>query len=105
VLYGALEAGAVGGILAVALLAPEECAALCRAYAEGRLADAGRIQERLAPLHRAIVADLGISGMKAALDELGMHGGPPRPPLKPLRAKDLPRARDALAAAGMAQYA
>jgi 4-hydroxy-2-oxoglutarate aldolase len=105
VLYGALEAGAVGGILAVALLAPEECAALCRAYAEGRLADAGRIQERLAPLHRAIVADLGISGMKAALDELGMHGGPPRPPLKPLRAKDLPKVRDALAAAGMAQYA
>lgn len=101
VLYGALEAGAIGGILAVALLAPEACAALCRAYAEGRLADAGRIQERLSPLHRAIVADLGIGGMKAALDELGMHGGPPRSPLKPLRAKDLPKVRSALDAAGL----
>jgi len=99
VLYGALEAGAVGGILAIALLAPAECAALCRAYAEERFADAGRIQERLGPLHRAIVAELGISGMKAALDELGMHGGLPRAPLKPLREKDRPRVREALAAA------
>src|SRR5215207_2830349 len=57
VLYGALEVGAVGGILAVALLAPAECAALCEAFGEERLADAGRLQERLSPLHRAIVAD------------------------------------------------
>lgn len=99
VLYGALEAGAVGGILAVALLAPAECAALCQAFAEERFADAGRIQERLGPLHRAIVGELGISGMKAALDELGMHGGPTRPPLKPLREKDRPKLRDALSAA------
>jgi 4-hydroxy-2-oxoglutarate aldolase len=62
VLFGALEVGAVGGILAIALLAPHECAELCRAYAEGRLADAGRIQERISPLHRAIVAELGIPG-------------------------------------------
>jgi 4-hydroxy-2-oxoglutarate aldolase len=101
VLFGALEAGAVGGILAIALLAPAECAALCHAYAEGRLADAGRIQERLSPLHRAIVADLGIAGMKAALDALGMHGGPVRAPLKPLREKELPKVRDALEAAGL----
>src|SRR5215218_7862286 len=99
VLYGALEAGAAGGILAVALLAPAECAELCHAFTEERFADAGRIQERLAPLHRAIVADLGISGMKAALEELGIHGGPTRPPLKPLREKDRPKVRTALAAA------
>jgi 4-hydroxy-2-oxoglutarate aldolase len=101
VLFGALEAGAVGGILAVALLAPHECAELCRLYADGRLAEAGRIQERIAPVHRAIVGELGIPGMKAALDELGMHGGAPRPPLKPLRDKDRAKAREALAAAGL----
>jgi 4-hydroxy-2-oxoglutarate aldolase len=101
VLFGALEAGAVGGILAVALLAPHECAELCRLYADGKLADAGRIQERIAPVHRAIVGELGIPGMKAALDELGMHGGAPRPPLKPLREKERAKARDALAAAGL----
>ncbi|HEX8245750.1 MAG TPA: dihydrodipicolinate synthase family protein [Longimicrobium sp.] len=102
VLYGALEAGAVGGILAVALLAPHECAAVCRAFAEERFADAGRLQERLSPVHRAIVAELGVAGMKAALDELGMHGGAPRPPLKPLRARELAKVREALSAAGLA---
>ena len=101
VLFGGLEVGAVGGILGIALLAPRECAELCRAYGEGRLADAGRIQERLSPLHRAIVAEMGNPGIKAALDELGMHGGPTRPPLKPLRAKDRPKVRDALSAAGL----
>ncbi|HEX2203434.1 MAG TPA: dihydrodipicolinate synthase family protein [Longimicrobium sp.] len=101
VLFGALEIGAVGGILAVALLAPAQCAELCHAYAEGRLPEAGRLQERIAPLHKSVVADLGIPGMKAALDELGLHGGAPRPPLKPLREKDRPRVRDALRAAGV----
>ena len=99
VLFGALEIGAVGGILAVALLAPAECARICEAYAAGRLPEAGRLQERIAPLHKAVVADLGIPGMKAALDELGLHGVAPRPPLKPLRDKDRPKVRDALAAA------
>jgi 4-hydroxy-2-oxoglutarate aldolase len=101
VLHGALEAGAVGGILAVALLAPGECAELYQAFRQARFADAGRLQERLAPLHRAVVAELGIGGMKAALDLLGMEGGPVRPPLQPLRAGELPRVRDALAAAGV----
>ncbi|HET7462680.1 MAG TPA: dihydrodipicolinate synthase family protein [Longimicrobium sp.] len=100
-LYGSLETGAVGGILAIALLAPAECAALCQAFFDERFADAGRLQERLAPLHRAVVADLGNSGIKAALDELGMHGGAPRPPLKPLPGKDRRKVREALEAAGL----
>jgi 4-hydroxy-2-oxoglutarate aldolase len=105
VLYGSLEAGAAGGILAVSLLAPAECAALFQAFAEERFADAGRIQERLAPLHRAIVAEMGNPGIKAALDELGMHGGAPRPPLKPLRDRERPKVREALAAARLASPA
>jgi 4-hydroxy-2-oxoglutarate aldolase len=101
VLYGSLEVGAVGGILGVSLLLPNECAALCRAFAEGRLAEAGRLQERIAPLHKAVVAGMGVPGVKAALDELGLRGGAPRPPLKPLREKDRAKVREALAAAGL----
>lgn len=101
VVFGALEAGAVGGVLAISLLAPAECTELCAAYAEGRLADAGRLQERLAPLHRAIVAELGVPGVKAALEELGLHGGPPRLPVKPLREKDREKVRAALRAAAL----
>jgi 4-hydroxy-2-oxoglutarate aldolase len=101
VLYGALEIGARGGILGVSLLMPAECAAVCRAFAEGRLAEAGRLQERIAPLHRAVVAELGVPGVKAALDEMGLHGGAPRAPLKPLREKERPKVREALRAAGV----
>ena len=100
-LYGALEVGAKGGILAVSLLDPRGCAALFRAYTEGDLARAGRLQERLTPVHRRVVGALGVPGVKAALDLLGLHGGAPRPPLKPLRPKEAEQAREALAAAGL----
>ena len=101
VLYAALEMGAVGGVLAVSLLLPEACAELCRAFAEERFADAGRLQERIAPLHRDVVGALGVPGIKAALDSMGMHGGAPRPPIQPLRNRDAGRLADALAAAGL----
>lgn len=100
-LYGALEVGARGGILAVALLDPAACAAVHRAYVEGDLARAGRLQERLVPLHRRVVGALGVPGVKAALDLLGLHGGPPRSPLKPLRPRDVEQVREALGAAGL----
>lgn len=83
-LYGALEVGAVGGIVAVGLLATEAAAEIPIAYREGRKADAGRLQERIAPVHQQIVAEMGVPGVKAALDLLGLHGGVPRPPLAPL---------------------
>jgi 4-hydroxy-2-oxoglutarate aldolase len=82
-LYGALETGAVGGIVAVGLLAPAETAALSGAFEAGRTADAGRIQERVTPVHQQIVGGMGVPGVKAALDLLGLHGGAPRPPLEP----------------------
>ncbi len=99
-LYGALEVGARGGILAVALLAPDACAETYAAFVAGDAARAGRLQERISPLHRKVVGALGVPGVKAALDELGMHGGPPRSPLRPLRAKEREGVREALAQAG-----
>jgi 4-hydroxy-2-oxoglutarate aldolase len=101
ILYAALEMGAVGGILAVALLMPRECAELCIAFQAERFGEAGRLQERIAPLHKAVVGELGIPGMKAALDSMGMHGGAPRSPIQPLRNRDAGRLADALAAAGI----
>jgi 4-hydroxy-2-oxoglutarate aldolase len=83
-LYGGLEIGAVGGIVAVGLMAPGEAAAISVAFQEGRKVDAGRIQERIAPVHDGIVGGMGVPGVKAALDILGLHGGDPRPPLAPV---------------------
>lgn len=101
VLYGALEVGACGGILAVADLAPHESCEIFRLKRAGDDAAAGRLQERIAPVHRAVVGGLGVPGVKAALDLLGFAGGPPRAPLKPLREKDLSRVREALEQGGL----
>ena len=95
VLQDALEAGAVGGILGAAMIAPAECTAIYDAWRRGEQREAERIQAVVAPLHRAVVAKYGVPGIKAALDFLGLAGGPPRPPLQPLAAAD----RDAVQAA------
>ncbi len=86
-LYAALELGAVGGILALGLLAPEEYGEMLRLYRDGKLPQAGAIQERLAPAHKQIVGAFGARGVKAALDMKGWNGGPPRRPLSPLNEK------------------
>ena len=83
-LYAALEVGAVGGILGVANLAPDDCARIHERFRAGDTAGAGRIQQRVGPLHNAVVGGMGVGGVKCALDLLGYRGGAPRPPLRPL---------------------
>jgi 4-hydroxy-2-oxoglutarate aldolase len=101
-LYGALELGAAGGIVAVAVLAPHEAAELALAYRAGRTSEAGRLQERLGALHRDVVARHGVPGIKAALDLLGLPGGAPRPPLLPLRERERKAVAAALSGASLA---
>jgi 4-hydroxy-2-oxoglutarate aldolase len=105
VLYGALELGAVGGIVGVGLMAPAEAAEVSVAFYEGRKADAGRVQERIAPVHTKIVGDMGVPGIKAALDLLGLHGGAPRPPLVPASDARVEEIRGILEAAGLLETA
>jgi 4-hydroxy-2-oxoglutarate aldolase len=101
VFYAALEMGAGGGVLAASLLLPEACTELYAAFQAEDFRRAGRLQEQIAPLHRNVVAGLGVPGMKAALDAIEMHGGLPRPPLLPLRNRDGGKLADALAIAGI----
>lgn len=100
-LYPALELGAVGGILGVALLATRSACDLHRAWRRGDGARAGALQQRIGPLHRAVVAELGVPGVKVALDRLGLRGGPPRAPLLPLGARGRAAVERALAAADL----
>ncbi len=100
-LYGGLEVGAHGGILAVANLAPADAAALHSAFEDGRAAEAGRLQERIGPIHVEVVGRFGIAGVKVALDMLGGYGGPPRPPLRPLDEKDREKVRATLERAAL----
>ena len=84
--YAALELGAAGGILGLANLAPAETAEIYQRFAEGRSSEAGRIQERVGPVHKKVVAGFGVPGVKAAVGLLGGYGGAPRSPLWPLAA-------------------
>jgi 4-hydroxy-2-oxoglutarate aldolase len=84
VIYPALVSGAVGGILAVANVLPDELAALHGHAGAGRHADALALQRRVTPLAQLVTSGHGIAGLKAALDLTGYHGGPVRSPLTPV---------------------
>ena len=86
VLQDALDAGACAGILALAAIAPHECTEVYRLWRSGERAEAARIQSVATELHRAVVGRFSVPGVKAALDLLGLPGGPPRPPMQPLDA-------------------
>lgn len=101
-LYGSLEIGAVGGILGVANIAPGDCADIHGLFASGDAAGAGALQERVAPLHNAIIGGMGVPGVKAALDLLGYRGGLPRPPLRPLSEHKAGEVASLLQGAGLA---
>jgi 4-hydroxy-2-oxoglutarate aldolase len=92
----ALELGAPGAILAAALFAPELSLAVAEAVRRRDAAGADALQNRLAPLARIIVGELGPAGVKAALDCVGLRGGPPRSPLLPLGRMDWERVRQLL---------
>jgi 4-hydroxy-2-oxoglutarate aldolase len=104
-LYAALEMGARGAVLAVGLFATALSVSLCRAFASGDMAAAGRAQERLTPLARTIVGELGVAGVKAAMDLVGLAGGPVRAPLLPLRPPARERIIQLLRAAGLSRAA
>lgn len=98
----ALRAGARGGILAVADFAPGLSRAVFEAHTAGRAEDAASAQERLAPLAVEIVARLGIAGVKAACDAVGLIGGRVRMPLVDADETMRAKVRGLLAVAGVA---
>ena len=102
-LFAALEMGAAGGILGVGLLATEICARILQLHAADKKPEAGRLQERIAPVHREVVARQGVPGVKAALDLLGFMGGAPRSPLKAPRERDREIVASTLREAGLIQ--
>lgn len=89
-LQQALRMGARGGVLAVSLFAGALALEVYEAMQRGggEAATAERAQTRLTPLNAKIVAELGIAGIKAALERVGLEGGPTRAPLLPLGAAE-----------------
>lgn len=78
----ALQAGVLGGILAVGCVVPELCLEIYRAVKAGENDRATLLQEKLTPLARAVTRTYGIGGLKAAMDMAGYVGGGVRAPLQ-----------------------
>lgn len=86
--FPALAVGAVGGILALANIAPRQSLAIYDLYHAGSYAEAAELQRRMIPVNAAVTARFDIAGLKKTLDLLGYYGGPVRPPLLDLTAAE-----------------
>ena len=80
-LFAALAVGAVGGVVALANIAPQKCIDIYDLFATDQWSAAAELQRRMVPVNTAITATYGVAGLKAALDMLGFYGGPVRAPL------------------------
>lgn len=83
-LYSGFTSGTVGGILALANIAPNECIQIQKLIEKGSLKEALDIQNRMIPVNKAVTAKYGVPGLKYAMDLLGYFGGEPRAPLSNL---------------------
>jgi dihydrodipicolinate synthase/N-acetylneuraminate lyase len=96
-------AGATGWISGVAVPLPRECVKLWDLCAGGDLAQARQLYGELLALARLDMTPKLVQHFKAALDELGLSGGPCRPPRLPLQEAELAHLRRAVAAASPAR--
>jgi dihydrodipicolinate synthase/N-acetylneuraminate lyase len=72
--------------LGFACPSPTACYEVYAAWKEGDQELARLKQERIAQAAQRIASELGVPGMKHAMDFNGYFGGPPRLPLLPLTA-------------------
>ena len=79
-----LGLGAVGAILALACPAPMACYEIYAALKDGDNALAREKQERVKLAAQRVVGELGVPGVKYAMDLNGYFGGPSRLPFLPL---------------------
>src|SRR5438045_1769422 len=82
--YPSLAIGARGAILALACALPEKCVELFESVRQGHHDKARELQSTLARASKLIVSEMGIAGVKHAMDQRGYSGGLPRLPLLPL---------------------
>jgi len=95
--YPSMAIGARGAILALACALPEKCVALFELFRQGHHEKARELQAILVRASKLIVSELGIAGVKYAMDQRGYRGGIPRPPLLPLHHEQKKRLTEFLA--------
>ena len=83
-LLPALSVGAVGGVLALANIAPQHSIDIHQYFFEGRIDEARKIQQKIIVLNNFVTRIHGVPALKEAMNQLGLYGGPPRKPLLPV---------------------
>lgn len=79
-----LAVGGVGATAAVSNVFPDECAFVISLFDQGDIQGARQLQLKLMEVNRAVTSRWGVPGLKAAMDIIGLYGGPPRRPMLPL---------------------
>lgn len=100
-LYPALCLGAAGGILALADIAPRQCAELRDLYLAGEHEAARAAQFNLLEPNAAVTTRYGIAGLKAAMAMIGLATSDPRAPQLPATEADRASIRAILERAGI----
>ena len=100
-LFTSAVLGVHGAVLALAGLVPDLCVELFEHVRAGRVEEGRALQRRLMPLARAIGPVHGVPGLKAALDLLGLAGGVPRAPLRPVGPAAIESLRGLLSSLGL----
>ena len=103
-LLPALSVGAVGGVLALANIAPEQCLAIYQHFLDGEWEQARKLQVRMIPVNTAVTRGWGVPALKTAMDMLGLYGGPVRQPLLPLSDTLKAQLRNILVEGGILQH-
>lgn len=80
-LLPALQIGAIGGVLALANIAPAVCLKIVELFLENKQDEATALQRSIVELNAAVTRQWGVPALKAALDHIGMYGGITRKPL------------------------
>jgi 4-hydroxy-2-oxoglutarate aldolase len=80
-LLPALSIGAVGGILALANIAPGLCLDIYKSFLAGDMDSAQKYQLKAVELNTAVTRKWGVPALKTAMDHLGLYGGPVRKPM------------------------
>ena len=96
-----LAVGAVGGILALANIAPDRCLNLYQLAQAGSWEQAAEVQRQVVPVNNAVTGRFGIAGLKAAMEMLGYYGGPVRSPLLNITADEREKLKLILAEGGI----
>lgn len=99
--FAGLTLGAVGGVLALANIAPQHCIDIYHQFRNGQWEAAAELQRRMVPVNAAVTSRFGIAGLKAALEMLGYYGGPVRAPLLGLGENERQTLRAILAEGGV----